>query len=106
MWHRSLFSSGEDPVKVADSHQSTQNENHSRLTPCRSGSSGQRLLDTLSLRAAANKKKKKKSHFEKIISSLCHYPEGTFSVSVQWIIVHILKRKCLFWQKSNIENSH
>lgn len=56
---------------------------------------------------SASANKKKKSQFEKTITSLCHEPEGMFSVSVQRITtqIHIVEKCACFGWNPNWEES-
>lgn len=84
-------SSRDSSVKVADGalwHEPplNRNENHSRLTPCQLQLFCSEI--TWHIISACGCKqwgegKKKRIPVEKIITSLCHHPEGTLSVSVQ-----------------------
>lgn len=84
-----------------------RNENRSRLTQCQlrlfCSEITWHIICTCCCKQGGEGEKK--IPIEKIITSLCHHPEGTLSVCVHWIILHVFERWGCFGWDPNWEQS-
>lgn len=110
--HRSFGSSRENSVKVADSllwhERSPQQKWESQQVNTVSAPAllfRDYLTHYLYVLLQTGWGGEKKIPIEKIITSLCHHPEGTLSVCVHWIILHVFERWGCFGWDPNWEQS-